>query len=48
LPEQAALQGGDGSLPSLPLQAMVQGVRVALVTACGTQADVRVTGGAEN
>ncbi len=48
LPEQAAAQGGEVLPPSLPLQDMVTGVRVALVTACATQADLRVTGGTEN
>jgi pyroglutamyl-peptidase len=48
LPEQALPHGHDPVPPSLPLQDMVQGVRVALFTACTTQADVRVTGGTEN
>jgi pyroglutamyl-peptidase len=48
LPEQAAAHGGEVFPPSLPLQDMVQGVRVALLTACTTQADLRVTGGTEN
>jgi pyroglutamyl-peptidase len=52
LPEQAAALGGPVLAPSLPLQDMVQGVRVALnaalLTARTTQADLRVTGGTEN
>jgi pyroglutamyl-peptidase len=48
LPEQALPHGNAPVPPSLPLQDMVQGVRVALFTACTTQADLRVTGGTEN
>lgn len=43
LPQQAAQR--TGANPSLPLELMVQGVRVALHAAVHTQQDLRATGG---
>jgi pyroglutamyl-peptidase len=52
LPEQAVALGGPVLAPSLPLQDMVQAVRIALkaamLTLGTTRADLPVTGGTEN
>jgi pyroglutamyl-peptidase len=45
LPEQAAQRGG---MASLPLDAMVDGVQVALKAAVATAVDLRLGGGAEH
>jgi pyroglutamyl-peptidase len=43
LPEQAAHRLGQ---PSMPLQTMIDGVRIALATALATDCDLRASGGA--
>ena len=47
LPQQAAARATVPAPPSLPLATLVQGVRLALVTAVTTTADLRASGGAE-
>ncbi|MBK6787132.1 MAG: pyroglutamyl-peptidase I [Betaproteobacteria bacterium] len=47
LPEQVAARATVPAPPSLPLATLVQGVRLALVTAVTTTADLRASGGAE-
>jgi len=47
LPEQAARASAAGA-PSMALATMIEGTRLALSTACSTQADLRASGGAEH
>jgi pyroglutamyl-peptidase len=47
LPEQAARAAAPAT-PSMALATMIEGTRLALATACSTEADLRASGGAEN